>query len=209
MKDALDTFSTKDSCVNMINVSVNSLSSTKVEVCWDSVYSYSFVRFKYRVDSIGSTYYNIGGSGVFSPLLCKQKNGLVPNTSYRLIYRTWCNSTGGAYRSPVWDGPVFFSTPSNIRESNNNIKKIFEMFPNPSRGKFSISINDQLSENRSLCIYNTLGELILEIDLNHDQLVYYIDLSTYSKGIYTVVLNQNRINITKRSLFNKNFVYLT
>ena len=35
----LDTFFTKDSCVNMINVSVNTLSSTKVEVCWDSVYS--------------------------------------------------------------------------------------------------------------------------------------------------------------------------
>ena len=156
-------------------------------VCWDSVYSYSFVRFKYRVDSIGSTYYNIGGSGVFSPLLCKQKNGLVPNTSYRLIYRTWCNSTGGAYRSPVWDGPVFFSTPSNIRESNNNSRKIFEMFPNPSRGKFSISINDQLIENRSLSIYNTLGELILEIYLHHDQFVYNFDLSTYSKGIYTVV----------------------
>ena len=35
----LDTFFTKDSCVNMINVSVNTLSSTKVEVCWDSVYA--------------------------------------------------------------------------------------------------------------------------------------------------------------------------
>ena len=31
------------------------------------------------------------------------------------------------------------------------------MYPNPSRGKFSISINDQLSENRSLSIYNALG----------------------------------------------------
>tara|TARA_B100000674_G_scaffold145362_1_gene114842 strand:+ start:9271 stop:14052 length:4782 start_codon:yes stop_codon:yes gene_type:complete len=184
---ALDTFSTKDSCVNMINVSVNSLSSTKVEVCWDSVYSYSFVRFKYRIDSVGSTYYNIGGSGVFSPLLCKQKNGLVPNTSYRLIYRTWCNSMGGAYRSPAWDGPVFFSTPSNIRESNNNINKIFDLFPNPSRGKFTISIDDQLSENSSLNIYNLLGELVLEIDLHHDQFVYNVDLSNYSKGIYTVV----------------------
>ena len=38
-----------------------------------------------------------------------------------------------------------------------------------------------------LKIYNTLGELILEIDLNNDQFVYNIDLSTYSKGIYTVV----------------------
>ena len=61
------------------------------------------------------------------------------------------------------------------------------MFPNPSRGKFTISIYDQLNENSSLKIYNLLGELVLEIDLNNDQLVYNIDLSTYSKGIYTVV----------------------
>ena len=61
------------------------------------------------------------------------------------------------------------------------------MYPNPSRGKFSISINDQLSDNRSLSIYNALGKLILEIDLHHDQFVYNVDLSNYSKGIYTVV----------------------
>ena len=75
----------------MINVSVTPLQLLKIEVCWDSISNYSFVRFKYRVDSIGSTYYNIGGSGVFSPFYVA-KNGLDSNTSYRLIYRTWCNS---------------------------------------------------------------------------------------------------------------------
>ena len=182
----LDTFSTDDLCNNMTNVSVTPLSTTKIEVCWDSISNYSFVRFKYRVDSIGSTYYNIGGSGVFSPLLCKQKNGLIPNTSYRLIYRTWCSSSGGAYRSPTWDGPIFFSTPSSIRKSNTIENSNFHVYPNPSRGKFSILIEDDILENSSVKIYNVLGDLILEVDLDVEKYLYNIDLSNYSKGIYTI-----------------------
>ena len=182
----LDTFSTDDLCNNMTNVSVNPLSTTKIEVCWDSISTYSFVRFKYRVDSAGSTYYNIGGSGVFSPLLCKQKNGLTPNTSYRLIYRTWCSSNGGAYRSPTWDGPIFFSTPSSIRKSNTIENSNFQIYPNPSRGKFSILIEDNISKNSSVKIYNILGDLILEVDLEAEKYLYNIDLSNYSKGVYTI-----------------------
>ena len=75
------------------------------------------------------------------------------------------------------------------------------MFPNPSRGKFRISIDDQLSENSSLNIYNLLGELVLEIDLNNDQLVYNIDLSTYSKGIYTVVYKSESNQYQEKIIF--------
>ena len=110
-------FTTADPCLNVINVTATPLSSSKVEVCWDTVSTYAFVRIKYRVDTAASAYNNIGGMGVFSPLLCKQKNGLVANTDYRVIYRTWCNASGGAYRSPQWDGPIFFTTPSVIRSN--------------------------------------------------------------------------------------------
>ena len=103
-----------------------------------------------------------------------------------MIYRTWCSSSGGAYRSPTWDGPIFFSTPSSIRKSNTIENSNFQIYPNPSRGKFSILIEDDISENSSIKIYNILGDLILEVDLDSEKYLYNIDLSNYSKGVYTI-----------------------
>jgi hypothetical protein len=71
---------------------------------------------KYRVDS-GGSWSNIGGMGVMSPLLCKTKNGLSPSQTYRVIWRTFCNPTGGPYRSAVWDGPITWTQPTNVRIS--------------------------------------------------------------------------------------------
>ena len=187
---ALDTFTTEDLCVNMTNVSVTPLSSTKIELCWDSISTYSFVRFKYRIDSSGSTYYNIGGSGVFSPLLCKQKNGLIPNTSYRLIYRTWCSPSGGAYRSPVWDGPIFFTTPSSIR-SKQEESLLFDVFPNPSTGNFNVKFTNDDNKDISLYIYNVLGELVRLVEIIPNQSNCTIDLSSHPKGIYSIWMHQS------------------
>ena len=102
------TFTTAAICDNVINVVATPLSTTKTEFCWDSVSSYSFVRLKYRENISGSSFNNIGGFGVFSPTLCKEKNGLVSGTQYRVMWRTWCSATGGPYRSSQWDGPVIW-----------------------------------------------------------------------------------------------------
>ena len=111
-------FTTDNICNNVINVSVNPISNTKTEFCWDSVTTYSFVRLKYRQDIPGSSFNSIGGFGVFSPTLCKDKNGLNPGTDYRVMWRTWCSSTGGPYRSPVWGGPVLWTQSTSIRIVN-------------------------------------------------------------------------------------------
>ena len=43
--------------------------------CCD-IYTYSFVRLQYRENAPGSSFSNIGGFGVLSPLTCKDENGL-------------------------------------------------------------------------------------------------------------------------------------
>ena len=58
--------------------------------------------------------------GVFSPILCKEKNGLTPGLSYRVMWRTWCNPSGGPYRSPVWDGHVIWTQSTSVRISDSN-----------------------------------------------------------------------------------------
>ena len=102
-------------CDNVINVTATPDNTTKTTFCWDTVSTYSFVRLQYRENVPGSSFSNIGGFGVFSPLTCKSKNGLTPGTQYRVMWRTWCSATGGPYRSPQWDGPVIWDQPTSIR----------------------------------------------------------------------------------------------
>ncbi|MBT6815729.1 MAG: hypothetical protein HOA49_04925 [Flavobacteriales bacterium] len=114
------TFTTLPLCDNVINVVPTPITTTKTQFCWDSVSTYAFVRLQYRENVPGSSFSNIGGMGVFSPILCKEKNGLTPGLSYRVMWRTWCNPSGGPYRSPVWDGPVIWTQPTSVRISDSN-----------------------------------------------------------------------------------------
>ena len=114
------TFTTLPLCDNVINVVPTPITTTKTQFCWDSVSTYAFVRLQYRENVPGSSFSNIGGMGVFSPILCKEKNGLTPGLSYRVMWRTWCNPSGGPYRSPVWDGPVIWTQSTSVRISDSN-----------------------------------------------------------------------------------------
>tara|TARA_B110000263_G_C15131618_1_gene429138 strand:- start:69 stop:686 length:618 start_codon:yes stop_codon:yes gene_type:complete len=117
------TFTTLPVCDNVTNVTATPITTNKTQFCWDSVSTYAFVRLQYREDVPGSSFSNIGGMGVNSPLLCKDKNGLTPGLTYRVMWRTWCNPLGGPYRSPVWDGPVIWTQPTSIRISNSTSKE--------------------------------------------------------------------------------------
>ena len=127
------TFTTADICDNVINVTAVPDNTTKTTFCWDTVSTYSFVRLQYRENVPGSSFSNIGGFGVFSPLTCKAKNGLTPGTQYRVMWRTWCNPAGGPYRSPVWDGPVIWDQPQqssprlSFGSDKSNSKKLLRV----------------------------------------------------------------------------------
>ena len=127
------TFTTAAICDNVTNVTASPTSATSTDFCWDSVSTYSFVRLQYREDVPGSSFSNIGGMGVISPTLCKTKNGITPGLNYRVMWRTWCNPSGGPYRSAQWDGPVLWSQPSSIRVEGGTTINNLDVYPNPSR----------------------------------------------------------------------------
>jgi hypothetical protein len=115
---ATQNFTTTDECENVINFAVSTPTTTKASFTWDSTAAYSFVRIKLRVDTTGGVWTSAGGFGVFYPALNKDKNGLIPATSYRAQARTWCDPTGGAYRSAAWSPLVFWTQPFVIRLAN-------------------------------------------------------------------------------------------
>jgi len=115
---ALQYFTTEGVCLNIINLQVITPTTSKATFTWDSTAAYSFVRIKARIDVAGSTWFNVGGFGVNYPTLTKDKNGLIPGTSYRAQARTWCNPSGGAYRSATWTPIVLWTQPAVIRLAN-------------------------------------------------------------------------------------------
>ena len=118
---SIQNFTTLGVCTNINNLQVSSPTTTKATFTWDTTSTYSFVRIKTRVDLVGSTWFNVGGFGIVYPILTKNKNGLIPGTSYRAQARTWCSSNGGAYRSTAWSPLVFWTQPGVIRFSNPNL----------------------------------------------------------------------------------------
>ena len=118
---SLQNFTTLGVCTNISNLQVSSPTTTKATFTWDTTSTYSFVRIKTKVDIVGSSWFNVGGFGIVYPILTKNKNGLIPGTSYRAQARTWCSSNGGAYRSATWSSIVFWTQPGVIRFSNPNL----------------------------------------------------------------------------------------
>ena len=183
------------------NITAIALSSTATEFCWDTPSSpWSFVRLKYRIDSAGTSFSNIGGFGVMPPELCKIKNGLTPGTNYRVIWRTWCDIAGGPYRSPVWDGPVQWTQPSSIRLEGGESIANLDVYPNPSRDVFNISFTSETIQDLQVRVLNIVGEEIVVESLQQfiGEYTKQIDLQDNSKGIYFLEITTNNDVINKK-----------
>jgi plastocyanin len=197
---AIQNFTTTDECENVINFAVSTPTTTKAEFTWDTTGAYSFARIKLRVDTTGGVWTSAGGFGVFYPALTKEKNGLNPGTSYRAQARTWCDPTGGAYRSAAWSPLVFWTQPTSVRlEGGSAINNLF-IYPNPSRDIFNISFTSDTKQNLSVRIFNVIGEELINDKLEQfiGEYTKAIDLATYTKGVYILEITTNNGVVNKK-----------
>ena len=143
-----------------MNVTAIPDNNTKTTFCWTPVSTYSFVRLKYRENVPGSSFSNIGGMGVMSPTLCKQKNGITPGSQYRVMWRTWCNPAGGPYRSAQWDGPVIWDQPTSIRVSGGSLINNLEIYPNPTRDIFNIVFTSDYKQSIEIAAEEAINNVV-------------------------------------------------
>ncbi|MDG2059357.1 MAG: T9SS type A sorting domain-containing protein, partial [Flavobacteriales bacterium] len=197
---AAGTFTTLDVCDNVINITATPVNTTKTTFCWDSVTTYSFVRLQYRENIPGSSFSNIGGMGVISPTLCKDKNGLTPGTDYRVMWRTWCNPAGGPYRSAQWDGPVIWTQPTSIRVEGGTAINNLDVYPNPSRDIFNVTFTSEDVQDLDVRIINVIGEVVYTENLNEfvGEYTKQVDLATYTKGVYFLEITTDNGVINKK-----------
>jgi hypothetical protein len=194
-------FTTADPCLNATNVTATPNSSTQTDFCWDAPASpWAFVRLKYRIDSAGTSFSNIGGFGVMAPALCKTKNGLTPGTDYRVMWRTWCTSTGGPYRSPVWDGPVTWTQPTSIRVEGGTAIANLDVYPNPSRDIFNVTFTSEDVQDLEVRVMNVIGEVVYTENLNKfvGEYTKQIDLQSYTKGVYFLEITTDNGVVNKK-----------
>jgi hypothetical protein len=148
----------------------------------------------------GSSFSNIGGMGVFSPILCKDKNGLTPGTDYRVMWRTWCSPNGGPYRSAGWDGPVLWTQPTSIRVEGGTSINNLEIYPNPSRDVFNVEFVSENKQTIEVRIVNLVGEIIFTENLENfeGEYTHQFNLSEYSKGIYLLEIDTDNGIVNKK-----------
>jgi len=86
--------------------------------------------------------------------------------------------------------------------SMNEVEKdySFNIYPNPSTDQITIEINSRLQEPRKLKIINLLGEEVYNqpIPMIQDTYQRQLDVSSYTKGIYFLMLNTSELVFTKK-----------
>jgi beta-glucanase (GH16 family) len=197
---ATQNFTTADECENVINFAVSTPTTTKASFSWDTTAAYSFARIKLRVDTTGGVWTSAGGFGVLYPALTKDKNGLTPGTSYRGQARTFCDPTGGAYRSTLWTPLVFWTQPTSIRVEGGSAINNLTVYPNPSRDIFNLSFTSEDAQDLKVRILNVIGEEIINENLEQfiGEYTKQISLTNNAKGIYFLEIETNDGIINKK-----------
>ena len=193
------TFTTQDDCPNVGNLAVTSGSTTQATFTWDdSNGAYSFMRIKARLDVTGSTWFNVGGSGVSYGTYTKNKNGLVSGETYRAQSRTWCDPNGGAWKSPTWTSLIYWTQPTVIRMEGGSSIANLAIYPNPSKDIFNITFTSEDVQDLRVRILNVIGEELVSDNLEQfiGEYTKQIDLSSNAKGIYflEIITNEGVIN---------------
>jgi len=195
------TFTTLGDCPIVDVFSATPLNPTKVQFNWSLNGVYEFVRIKLREDYSGATWFNAGGFGVNYPAITKTKNGLTPGATYRGQARTWCNPTGGAYRSANWTPLIWWTQPTSVRlEGENTAITNLEVYPNPSRDIFNITFLSEKKQDIEIRIFNVIGENIF-IESKQQFIGQYtkqIMLGKYPKAIYFLEIETDDGVINKK-----------
>ncbi len=77
--------------------------------------------------------------------------------------------------------------------------KTLKIAPNPSKGRISIT-GDNVTNLESVKVYNILGSLVKDLQVNTTESTLNLDLSALNKGIYLVKLNTKNGETTTQKL---------
>jgi hypothetical protein len=192
----LQTFTTLSPCTKPTNTNVTAITASGATLGWDVVgaaTSYD-VRFKLSTASWSSWEYTFGVNvdSLF-------KDSLNVGTSYHWQVRAVCGSTANMSGFTSYNT---FSTLSSIRISavDSKLADNLTIYPNPTRGVFTISFISEEIDNLEITIVDAFGKLISK-EAKQAFVGEYnkqLDFSNYPRGIYMVQIRTNDSFVSKR-----------
>jgi hypothetical protein len=113
-----------------------------------------------------------------------------------------CSSSG---KNPNPMATNLNSSRSNVYKVNGNMTGICNhsnelfvvVYPNPSKGVFTITMND-LSANGTIQIFNMLGEEVKRIDVKPTQKSMTVDMRGFAKGVYHLQMKDSDKIVNKK-----------
>lgn len=83
--------------------------------------------------------------------------------------------------------------------NDKNFDATFQIFPNPAKDQFQVSLTNNSRENGSMDIYNSIGQLVSHIELgNEPSIQKTIYLNPYKRGIYFVKTSLGNRSSTRK-----------
>jgi hypothetical protein len=169
--------------------------------------------------SIDTVYFDLGDTVTFSygmggmPSQCNavandqifKNNTPIPVSSNWGMIKYYSTTNPGTYRF-LWH--QFFNLDFTIELISNNPTSIFEsqklnqvkLYPNPTTGKFTLTLNQNDSEQTRVTVFNVTGRQILQETLTGNSLS--LDLSSHPKGIYIVKINNGKKSFVERLIYH-------
>jgi alpha-tubulin suppressor-like RCC1 family protein len=128
---------------------------------------------------------------------------LYPSADYRVDV-TW-----GITCSPI--RATVNTTRSNIKNNGlssginaNILSGLISIYPNPAANNFTIELNKQISD-ATVKIMNPLGQVLEQSILTRstgEKTLKEFDISSYSKGVYTILIESNGNKVYKKLVVN-------
>ncbi len=177
-------------CPSPTDLMADAITGTSADLSWDasdnsggyhlSVYTLDEVLVLKKKVLGGSTSWSVGG--------------LTPGTDYAFHVRSICTVLGT--KSPI-SYNYYFSTPARLGDEITNVS----LYPNPSNGQFTLSLNGYENNAVELNIYNSTGQVVYSssIDVTTADHTEMINLGTVAPGMYQISLSGNS-NTTNYSI---------
>ena len=125
------------------------------------------------------------------------------DVNYPGIYTVMYRATDGSGNiSTLTSRTVSVWTPTSLE--NVDLNEMVQVYPNPSNGKFTVKLDDQLGNKVSIQVVDALGKGVYlageEALINGEAM---IDLSLLHAGVYFVQLSTKHGSVSKRVVINK------
>ena len=153
--------------------------------------------------------YDIAREGYVNLLLANQKGSKEPGDSPEMLRarRNFLNS--GYYRrlaENVSERIIkYLDETGNLIASVNDLPldAAIAMYPNPTSGELNISFNNIAAGNYNVSVYNTIGSLVLNQNMNvNGAVIRTINLNDLPNGIYMVQVSNENGSTTKKVIKN-------